>query len=154
MAARKYLTDDELLVLRMVETTPEQARQIIRRNQPMLDLVREWIAYREGTRGEPDREWYDGDVGCPHCDEMHCNHCAWEVLATEGVVKQLKMACLAMTFGGVLYYDAIVEYGAESEEIIFGRLYEATIVELRYTEIFLAGHIEWAEDVLEREAKR
>lgn len=144
------LTDDEKAVLAKVETTKEQAEQIVRRNAPYLELVREWIKYRRNDDEELEpKEILSSGVGCPHCTFIEdkgfqCEGCAWMLATCEKPGNDYP--CIKATFGDVRYASGLICYSSDREHVIHFETY--TLKNLFDLETFLAGHIEWAEIVL------
>jgi len=119
------LTQEEIDVLMQVETTVEQAQQIIDRNQPLLDALR---------AGE---EYYAG-LGCPHCGRGYpCYGCAWT-----RATKDNEFACCHVTFAGLTLHDVagVICYGWNSEEVHVSGTEKGKENAIE----FLKGHIEWA----------
>jgi len=141
-----YLSKEEREVLRKVKTTPEQAEQIKRRNQPMLDLVRAWLEYNRANTDEQPATRHLGNIGCPHCINVNaeCNRCAWKQATHKEPV--WPEYCCFISFSGISYTQCLVKYGIYFERIEC--LDERSITDLRKAEKFLAGHVEWANWVL------
>ena len=152
-----------LIDLDVVATTPEQARQIIRRNRALL---------RELKKAEPrllkkqiPEGWAEifkgGDeyqivvpLGCPHCSTMKaCGSCSWS--------KHKSRSCEDASFGE-LCLDEIVEiaplcaaYQDNYAELrVNGELCDFKTQEIRdcIADIrkFLEAHVTWGKDVIRR----
>ena len=142
----------EIEVLKQVKTTKKQAKQILRRNKPMLAVIEEAIKKYGKRKYKDDPIWdgYEGDIGCPHCTTganlLHpCNKCSWNVPPELGLGPHAP--CLGAGFGGVsMNSQLVVEYDSSGEFIWFDACSKDDLKDARK---FLKGHIEWAQMVLD-----
>lgn len=134
----KVLSDEELAGLLLVPTTVAEAKQIKRRNKPLLDALRKGVGYK-------------GRIGCPHCKlhEGACQKCPWTKHPLSNGEYGYSACCLLARFGGVsmcdvqdngLTYAAGYEYILERVRLRDG--------EKEKIEKVLIGHIEWADEVI------
>ncbi len=154
------MTPEELKAL--PETTVEQAKQIKRRCQGLLDalspekvrplLKGEWLTeWRE--EGQWNRRHFMTTVGCPHCQDVvgHCNDCVWP--GGGG------FQCVNPTFNGISLRavranrPVRLEFGREREYFICKRITKVNRAKarecIRGIRAFLDGHVEWADLVIE-----
>jgi len=140
MAIKRLMEwEKDLLPLSLI-TPKKMARQILKRNKPMLKA---W----EG--GEDEMDYFRGDVGCPHCIESReltssavCYACRWAVLADS--FHGTREICLATDFGDFNTEESGIHYQPYSEDFLchVPSEYEATGVVLK-------GHIRWANRILD-----
>ena len=157
----KVLTDKERDLLRKVETTVEQATQIIKRNQTGLDFIKT-LPF---TTKEIENYHLNNNndlivsrlirLGCPHCDEkFSCEQCSWQIIT--GMNTSSFFPCCCAQFGGVNYSDihnledVRIELAWDSikievlyipKRIKYMKKYREDI---RLCKKFLKGHIEFA----------
>lgn len=153
MTDEPVLTAAELACLLEVPTTPEQARQILSRNQQALAML---LSDEPGTV----------DIGCPHCLDakeewkkqfpdapttgLFCKTCAYTKTVDPADTLGGHCACCTYSFGGHCYdddVDAVVRLTSVSLDV------DATnesFMSVRHAKVWLRGHIEWAEEVLRR----
>ena len=149
------LTAGEATLLLHVRTTLRQARRILRRNTKALEIFREKDRHRPMTL----------NLGCPHCrydddeEELQCYDCRWRqaahhlttehrsLTACEEYVNDIAAACMRFSFGGVRGGQ---QEGIElcSDQVIVRPWCRFSADEREDTELFLQGHIDWANLVL------
>lgn len=144
-ACNRVLSKHELNELLKVKTTMKQARQIIRRNSRALEIL------RSGVLGHVP-------IGCPHCEavETNCTRCAYhpeETGTSELSSRELFTEfCLEYTFGGIRHREVCRVIGIRPSHMhIIPDIGRPEIV--ASADIWLRGHIEWAEAVLKRRKK-
>jgi ribosomal protein S27AE len=145
------LTKNELRRLLRVKTTVDQAKQLIRRNQKMLDAINEHPEERKIVK-----------IKCPHCswgivfnkttDSFYqCGKCSYKPESKNGRCFQ----CCEYTFGGFNYKDweirdnidlkgPTIEYKGINSNRTFGQ------DTLKVIKTWLQGHIEWGQEVIRR----
>lgn len=128
------LTKAELACLLEVETTAEQAKQILRRNQAILRSVR-------------GRESITITIGCPHC-RGSCVGCAYEVGRQAGVYSSW---CLDYSFGGICARD--VNCVDLADCCVNVEAEHADVQDRKRAKRWAQGHIEWAQEVIRRASK-
>lgn len=139
----KFLTKEELEILLKVKTTPKEARQIIKRNKTVLN----WIRKNNGVNGV-SRFW---SISCPHCKRdpkvstFQCNQCAYGIVNPNNY-----MPCTYMTFGGFHYQQLTICRTIQlgSSYIWYKPSHNTTPKDIHAINIWLQGHIEWAEEVI------
>lgn len=123
-----------------VPTTRAQAKQIIKRSEGMLALVK---ARKSGTV----------NIGCPHCrlepttdrDRSYfCYSCAYNA----GNRPSVKFACLHMEFDGRKFDQVAGVISLTARQAVVKIKY-ATDSHLAEVERYLLAHITWAEAVVE-----
>ncbi len=170
----KVLTKQEIKDLDKVKTTKEDATIIRTRNIAALDYLRYLGKDLKGhwkdclkNKGLEARTFL---IPCPHCDYtfatgFNCDSCAWDipqyrykiVETPKGLLTQLNCFCCLQTFGGIKMAEtkqinkpSFISYTAKG--VLVGISAADTFKELqkkyKNTEIFLLGHIQWAERVL------
>ena len=143
-----------LLRLLKVHTTPEQARQILGRNRPLLSGL-DTVTAETRIRGA---------VGCPHCGtigsvHLGCATCAWQEY------NRGHQPCVYADFDGVnlielmFQWPLCLQYSSIDELISFALPFNpATTQEIQDCKqtirTFLEAHILWAETVLEEAQKK
>lgn len=138
--------------LMVVPTTVEQARQIIRRNQAVIEGL--------GEIG-PENMEITIPIGCPHCDDCsgRCECCAWRHYAANK--KEYDYFCVFADFNGHTLDDVRRQWPISL--LFFSHkatlLYHTTIAIPTAKEIqdckdvireFCDGHIEWCDEVIRR----
>lgn len=142
----KILRPKELKALLSVETTVEQAKQIIERNQVVLDWMK-----------KNPKKFMSWNIACPHCIQapygnFECKSCAYSKNNPE-----LFLSCTRMTFGGFSHYLNIINevIRLRSSHIdYYPCRKEAPPKQRRAVTTWLKGHIEWAEEVIRRAKKK
>ncbi|MFA5102998.1 MAG: hypothetical protein WC525_07570 [Candidatus Thermoplasmatota archaeon] len=168
------LTNNERYHLAKVRTTPDQARTIRKRNLALLEFLEKINTSLEEnnfTLAWNEQASYGGRVGCPHCSPAFaCKTCAWNVLAKADVSFR-SYTCTRQTFGRISLNDldgfrfCKVHYGNDREFVTFSipcsypfrseeerQSFKAVVrYEITACRIFLLGHIEWANLVLDNQ---
>ncbi len=157
-----------LIDLDVVETTPEQARQIIKRNRALLRELKKAepkLLKKEVPEGwrRTSRRGHEIDigVGCPHCDieADDCTSCAWWSYQTSNSVD-----CLSAIFDGLSHNDVsamaplfLCYESTSAALVLLKKLRGFKIQEIRdcISDIrkFLEAHITWGKDVIRRSKK-
>lgn len=168
---KKILTQKELEFLRKVKTSVAFAQLILARNSQLFDYLD-----RLPETVEELRDWdettdigYKGHIGCPHCHycdlrkQFLCEDCEWTKLAESMFYGKSMFSCCSVTFGGISHraitYGPYIRlcYSADCEDVS-GEFPDPNDEEgvseyldsLKACKTFVKGHVEWAEDVIER----
>ncbi len=150
------LSKKELRALLKVPTTVEQAKQIKRRCEGLLEFMLKmkdnWAAIRAKTyKGFTT---YEGVIGCPHCEETpthhrmrQCDKCAWVNYPN----KSGGLACYSAKFGGITIEEVrCLRYWTKRESAFVNRLVNSPFSALLACIRFLRGYIEWAVAVIKK----
>ena len=147
-----------------VATTVAQAKQIIRRNQGLLDELKR--AEPELLKLEVPEAWrqestYSTTIGCPHCKASDiCQQCAWSKY--EGCLDSDSL-CSDADFDGLTFAEITtmaplyVSYDICNESL--GVCYwDSCHVDdmadcIKYIRRFLKAHVRWGKDVIKRKGK-
>jgi len=166
------LSDKELADLLTVKTTVEEAHTIKRRNVMLLAGLIE--IERHLLQGKHMEQFATPltSVGCPHCKQLMqvgCQGCSYVKSEAFGDDSS-SLACLGAPFGGVparkCACSAVqVQYGSGGERVMYNQRpmeYAAECIpqfqkklqeawnSLNDCRTLVLGHIEWANEVIER----
>jgi len=155
---KSVLTKAELKKLLYVKTSKKQARTIKRRNVGLLKFLNSLpTTYEKYFKYDGIGE-FTSNIGCPHCYSFNCRNCAWDSYDSKDGkgFRRIDYKCLGATFGGYnmteLRGGVTLDY-AENEEYITVDEYknfEEYIVALNRCKTFCQGHIEWANEVINK----